>query len=52
MSSIPPPSLLDSSATFGEAIEADAVIPIHEFGKLDDFIDDIISVRQVSDRWE
>ena len=50
--SIPPPKLLDSLIPFGQARPADVVVPINEFGKLDDFIDDVMSVGCMSERWE
>ena len=50
--SITPPLVQDTSLHFGIAREADVVVPAEKYGKLDDFIDDIISVGCFNPRWK
>ena len=52
VSSIPPPIAQDDSVPFGRARQADVVVPVEKHGKLDDFIDDIISVGYFNPRWK
>ena len=43
-----PPKILDANILFSKA----AVVPVEKYGKADDFIDNIISIRCFSKRWK
>ena len=44
--------LLDDSVSFSKALEVDVVILVEKYSKLDDFIDNIISLEYPNDKWE
>ena len=47
-----PPALLDPSIPFGKALSVDAVVPPSSHGKMDDFIDDIITAGCADSNWK
>ena len=47
-----PPTLLDTSVPFGQALPADVVVPPSLHGKMDDFIDDIITAEYADSNWK